>query len=257
MLDEIYLRLLMELTPDEHKPNRLDAERIICGYGRTQESKDAYGKLLRTIYEADSASDIGMHYGRLLQPYALCDFSRALMTAPTFRDSLQLINELHYMQGAAYHLTMYQTAGTLSVALTYPYKKNVSDSQRRFCSEAVFTYLLNLARACVDSDAVPTRIWLDFEEPAYSGDYLEEYSCEPDFKAPIALLEFSSELGSRELNTSNHTLYKTYIKKCQDAARAAERYWSYDYRTSTLLMRHMPEAFSGEKLSTLLNISPR
>ena len=247
----------MELTPDELKPSPLDAERIILGYGKTPESRDAFGNLIRTIYSADPVSSIGLHYGRLLQPHALCDFSRVLMTASSFRRSMQIINELHHMQGAAYHLTFHESKDRLSIALTYPHKKDVSEAQRRFCCESVFTYLVNLARSGISPYIVPTRLCLDFEKPVYSEEYCDLYGCEPRYLSEIALLEFPIALGDMELSTSNHTLHDIYLKKCHDSARAAERYWNFDYRTTTHLMRNIPEAFSSEKLSQQLSISPR
>lgn len=257
MLDEIYLRLLLELSPEELKPSALDTERVIAGYGRTLEAKNAFGNLVRNIYGADPSSDIGLHYGRLLQPHALCDFSRALMTASSFRRSMQIINELHYMQGAAYHLTFHESEDRLSIALTYPYKKEVSQEQRRFCCESVFTYLLNLARSGVSPYVVPLRLCLDYEKPVYSNEYQELYGCEPQYDSQLALLEFSIELSDQELTTSNHTLHNTYLKKCQDSVRSAERFWSFDYRTTIHLMRNIPEAFNSEQLSQELSISPR
>lgn len=257
MLDEIYLRLLLELAPEELKPSLLDTERAILGYGRTTESKGAFGNLIRNIYSADASSDIGLHYGKLLQPHALCDFSRALMTASSFRGSMQIINDLHYMQGAAYHLTFHESEDRLSIALTYPYKKEVSQEQRRFCCESVFTYLLNLARSGISPDIVPVRLSLDYEKPVYSDEYRDLYGCEPSYDAQLALLEFSTEFSNQELTTSNHTLHNTYLKKCQDSARSAERFWSFDYRTTIYLLRNIPDAFSSENLSQDLSISPR
>ncbi|KZZ65505.1 hypothetical protein A3765_05780 [Oleiphilus sp. HI0130] len=257
MLDEIYLRLLLELAPEELKLSPLDAERVILGYGQTLESKNAFGNLIRDIYGADPSSDIGLHYGRLLQPHALCDFSRVLMTASSFKRSLQIINELHYMQGAAYHLTFHESKDRLSIALSYPYKREISQEQRRFCCESIFTYLLNLARSEVSPCITPTRLWLDYEKPVYADEYRDLYGCEPGYDAQLALLEFSTEFSDQALVSGNHTLHNTYMKKCQDSARLAERYWSFDYRTTTHLMRNIPAAFNSEHLSQELSISPR
>lgn len=257
MIDEIYLRLLLELAPEELKPSPLDTERVILGYGRTAESKGAFGKLIRDIYNADPASDIGLHYGRLLQPHALCDFSRVLMTAASFRRSMQIINELYYMQGTAYHLTFHESQDRMSIAISYPFKKDVSQEQRRFCCESVFTYIISLARSGINSLIVPIKLCLDYDKPAYSDEYRDLYGCEPNYNSQLALLEFSTDFSSQELATSNHTLHNTYLKKCQYSARSAERYWRFDYRTTIHLMRNIPEAFASEHLSQELSISPR
>ncbi|KZX79859.1 hypothetical protein A3715_19515, partial [Oleiphilus sp. HI0009] len=257
MLDEIYFRLLMELAPEPLKPRPLDAERIVNNFGMSEESRDAYGHLVGSIYENDPSSDIGLHYGRLLCPYALCDFSRALMTAPSFGNAMQIINDLHYMQGASYYLTTFESSDSISIALNYPYKKNVSEHQRRFCAEAVFIYLVNLARDSLCHSISPCKVWLDFDKPSYADAYSELFGLNIEFNAPLSILEFKNELSDVGLKTSNHTLHKTYIKKCVDSARNAERYWSFDYRTSTQLIRHLPDSFNGSTLSTILSISPR
>jgi len=257
MLDEIYFRLLMELAPEGLKPSSLDAERIIAGYGKTEESHAAYGNLVRSIYADDPSSSIGLFYGKLLHPHALCDFSRVLMTAPNFGASMHVINDLHYMQGASYYATVNQNDDRISVALSYPYKKEVSEFQRRFCAEAVFTYLVNLVRDCLGANVNPSKMSLDFEVPNYYQDYDELYKCPIDFGSNLSTMEFSSDLADRTFKTSNHTLHTTYTKKCNDSARIAERFWSFDYRTSTQLIRHLPESFSATTLSNILNISSR
>ena len=257
MLDEIYFRLLLELAPDAHKLSNLDTDRVILNYGKTEEAREAYGTLVRSIYESEPGSHIGLEYGKLLRPHALCDFSRALMTAPDFDSTMQIINDLHYMQGASYFLSAHKDAHCLSISLCYPYKKSVGEEQRRFCAEAVFTYIVNLVRDAMGSDIHPSHMSLDYSEPNYSLSYDDFYQCSIDYDSKLSVLEFPIELSSRPLNTANTILHNTYLKKCIDSVRRAEKHWSFDYRAITKLMRNHPNSFNGNELATNMNISPR
>lgn len=257
MLDDIYFRLLMELAPEESKPNNLDAERIFSHYGETPESRVAFGKLLHAIYTADPKSDIGLRYGKLLEPHALCDLSQAVMTAANFSAGLNAVSNLQHMQGSAYCLSIYQASSQISIALTFPYKKVVSNVKQRFSAESGFSYLVNFIRETVNPSINPKHLYLSYEKPDYAQDYEAFYKCPITFGAPLSRLEFDSELGAIPLKTSNPVLFNMLMMKCQDIARSAERHWDFDYRTSTNLMLHHPYSFNCDTISRILNISPR
>jgi len=257
MRDDIYFRLLLELAPENLKPNHLDAERIFINFGETIESRIAFGKLLQRIYETKPDSDIGLCYGKLLRPHALCELSRAVMTAATFNDSLNTFGGLQHMQGLAYYLSTYQTKTKISLALVFPHEKKVTPEKRRFSTESGFSYLVNFVRETIDPSLNPEHIYLSYDEPHYSKDYEEFFRCPITFGAPLSQLEFDNGLGAVRLKTSNHVLFNMLMLKCQDIARTNERHWEFDYRTSTNLMLHHPHSFNCDTISRILNISPR
>lgn len=257
MIDDIYFRLLVELAPENLKPNHLDAERIFANFGETAESRIAFGKLLQRIYETHPNSDIGLRYGKLLQPHALCELSRAVMTAATFSEGLNTVSDLQHIKGSAYFLSTYQAPTKISLALTFPYKKKVSTVKKRFSTESGFSYLVNFVRETIDPSLNPKHLYLSYDEPHYFKDYEDFFRCPMTFGAPLSQLEFDSSLGSIGLKTSNHVLFNMLMFKCQDIARTTERHWEFDYRTSTNLMLHHPQSFNCDTISRILNISPR
>lgn len=253
MLDEIYLRLLNELAPNNLRLKELDTQRIFS----SEDSKSAYRQLLRSIYDQDEGSNIGLEYGRYLKPHALCDFSRTLMTAKDFKASLHLIDTLHYMQGASYCLSTNHSNEHTSISVCYPYKNRISSRQKRFCCEAVFSYILNLARDSMGQDVNPCALYLDAPKPEYSAEYEAIFKCPIIYDSPLAMIAFDTNLLDRPLSTSNDTLHQLYLSKCCEQVRRAEKQWSITYRVVTQLIRNHPTTFSSSELACKLNISVR
>jgi AraC-like DNA-binding protein len=253
VIDDIYLRLLNELAPNNLRLKELDAQRLIS----FEDSKDAYSQLVRSIYEQDEGSSIGLEYGKYLKPHALCDFSRTLMTAKDFRSSLHLIDTLHYMQGTSYYLSINHSEEHTSISLCYPYKDHVSSRQKRFCCEAVFFYILNLARDSMGQNINPCALYLDIPKPEYSAEYAAVFKCPIIYDSPLAMMAFDANLLARPLSTSNDTLHQLYLNKCCEQVRRAEKQWSITYRVITQLIRNHPTTFSGSELAGKLNISVR
>jgi AraC-like DNA-binding protein len=219
--------------------------------------KDAYSQLVSAIYDHDKESDIGLEYGEYLKPHALCDFSRALMTAQDFKAAMQLIDSLHYMQGASYYVNLNLSTENPSASLCYPFKQAVSSRQKRFCAEAVFSYILNLTRDSLGQDNNPTEIYLDFARPEYSEKYEARFKCPIYYNSPLAMIKLDSELLEQPLVTSNSTLHQLYLNKCHGHIRRADKTLNIDYRVMAQLMRHHPSTFSGAELARRMNISAR
>lgn len=257
MLDEIYLRLLLELIPASLKLNDLDVRRLIDQFNHRAGSDSAYGQLIKAVYLDNPNTDFGLRFGEHLHPATLCDQSRAFMTAPSVRDIFQLIEQYHYIQGASYYLLTHNSGDSFSISMTYPYKREVSTHQRRFCAEAIFSYVTNLLRETVCPSITPSSIEFDFENPGYESHYIERFKCKPRFNTNLAIITFDSNILHRCPLTSDQTLHQLYINKSLDTWLRSDRLQDFEYRTITQLMRHHPESFNSQKIASKLNISVR
>lgn len=253
MLDDIYLRLLNELAPSNLRLQSLETQRLVSGSG----VKDTYSQLVSAIYDNDKGSDIGLEYGAYLKPHALCDFSRVLMTAQNFSAAMQLIDALHYMQGASYYVNLNLTSPSSSISLCYPFKAEVSNRQKRFCAEAVFSYILNFMRDSLGQDNNPTEVHLDFSRPVYSAKYEDRFKCPIYYDSPLAMIKLDSELLQQRLVTSNSTLHQLYLSKCHGHVQKTDKTFSIAYRVMAQLMRHHPDTFNGTELARRMAISAR
>ena len=257
MLDEIYLRLLLELMPASLKLNDIDVRRLIEQFNHRAGADSAYGQLIKEVYLDDPNTDFGLHFGSHLHPATLCDQSRAFMTASSVKDIFQLIEQYHYIQGASYYLLTHNTGSTFSLSMTYPYKREVSVYQRRFCSEAVFSYVVNLLRETVCPSISPISVQFDFNKPSYEAHYIDRFNCTPEFDSQLSMISFNADILHRMPLTNNTTLHQLYLNKSLDIWYKSDRLQDYEYRTISQLMRHHPESFNSQKIASKLNISVR
>jgi AraC-like DNA-binding protein len=257
MLDEIYLRLLLELMPASLKLNNLDMRRLLEQFNHRTGSSRAYGQLIKEVYLDNPNTDFGLYFGDHLHPATLCDQSRAFMTAPSVKDIFKLIDQYHYIQGASYYLLTHTTDEAFSISMTYPYKRDVSTLQKRFCAEALFSYVINLLRETVCPSIIPTNIQFDFDKPEYATSYEQKFKCKPIFNSHLSMITFEAEVLNRTLLTSNQTLHLLYLNKTLDTWQKSDRLQDFEYRTICQLMRHHPESFSSQKIASRLNISVR
>jgi AraC-like DNA-binding protein len=257
MLDEIYLRLLLELVPASLKLNDLDVRRVIEQFNHSAGTESAYGQLLKQVYLDDPNTDFGLQFGEHLHPATLCDQSRAFMTAPSVKEIFQLIEQYHYIQGASYYLLTHNSGDHFSISMTYPYKRTVSAYQKRFCSEAIFSYITNLLRETVCPSITPRSIHFDFASPGYDEHYKKRFNCTPIFDSHLAMIVFDAEILHRCPLTNNKTLHQLYINKSLDTWYRSDRLQDFEYRTINQLMRHHPESFNSQKMASKLNISVR
>lgn len=257
MLDEIYLRLLVELLPANLKLNSWETSRLLEQSHHDEDAGRMYAELIQQLYHHDPDSNIGLRFGQHLHPATLCDFSRALMTSPDFHTVVNLISRYHYVHSASYFPSIHIDDDTLSIALTYPFKPQVSLSQRRFCAEGVFSYIVNALRETIAANIQPERICFDFEQPRYAQEYGRHFACDMDFSQPLAMLVLDKSLLTRGLSTTNATLHSLYLNKCMDQWRRGPRYRDICYRAMIALMQQHPESFSSQALANALNISVR
>lgn len=256
MLDEIYLRLLVELIPSTVKLTQLDIKRLISQFNEGSQAKTAYAELIKTIYEDNPNSNIGLLFGQHLHPSTLCDLSRAFMTTDNFQQVTKLVELYHFTHGVSYFPSIHIEKGKFSIALTYPYKSITNAFQRRFCAEAVFSYVVNSLRETVAAHIQPTEICFDFAEPTYADDY-KCWHCPARFNQPLAMISFDDQFLLQNLLTRNHVLHPIYLNKSLDSWRKSERLNDLEYRSICLMMQHHPHAFNSEYLAKMLNISVR
>lgn len=257
MLDEIYLRLLLELVPSSLKLTGLDVRRLIEQFNDSSHSRRAYGELIKHIYLDTNDSDIGLNFGEHLHPATLCDLSRALMTSQNVQAALTLLEKYHFIHGASYYPIIYKQPGTFSIALTFPYKNKVPLHQRRFCAEAVFSYVYNSLKETVCASLAPLSICLDYPKPVYAKSYSNRFNCQASFDCPLSIITFEDQLLHRELSTHNPTLHHLYLNKSLDIWQKSERLQDFEYRTISQIMRDHPSSFNSQKLASKLNISVR
>lgn len=257
MLDDIYFRLLVELVPEKHRQISMRHKRIAEQSGDAAVARELYSNLVNQVYKDDADSDIGIRYGEHLRPHALCDLSRALMSADNFSAFLKAANRFHSMLGASYFLVAVEKDKTIALALTYPFKDQVSEPQRRFCAEAAFSYIINLLQESIGQDIAPKALYLNYEAPKYAETYLERFNNPGTFNSPISVIEFDKTILSLPFKAANPTLHQLYMNKCNDTLWAIERSWDFEYRVVTYLMQYHPVCFSGQTLASRLNISVR
>ncbi len=257
MLDEIYLRLLLEILPANLKLSSWDINRLLEKSHDDDSTGRIYADLIRQLYQDDPDSNIGLRFGQHLRPATLCDYSRALMTASRFRDVLKIITQYQYLHGASYFPSVHVADEHISVALTYPFKEEISATQRRFCAESVFSYIMNTLRETVSVDIQPRALCLDYAAPSYASDYLRQFRCPLQYKQPLALLVLDRSLLDRNLSTANTTMHPIYLNTCLDQWRRSPRQRDIQYRAMTQLMHQAPDAFTSQNLAKQLNISVR
>ena len=74
MLDQIYPRLILELVKNKGMDG-IDVSKGIGLLDINELNNFIYGDLLKLVYQRDTESNIGLHFGRHLLPSTLCDLS--------------------------------------------------------------------------------------------------------------------------------------------------------------------------------------
>ena len=257
MLDDIYPRLLLEILPEELKLNSLDIQRLISKHNADYDSNAVYGELIKSIYAAQPNSNIGIQYGQLLSPSNLCDFSRILITSQNLRSAFEIVEKTFFIHGASYYPFISNRKGVTSVSFTFPFKSHVPASQKRFCAEATFSYLINAIQESIDPNFKPLRVYFNYDKPNYSKEYHATFGDNIEFNAPLCLLEFDEKYLYPTFKSYNLALHKMYLNKCLDGSSLTDRQHSFEYKAACFLLQHHPESFNSKKLAAMLNISVR
>ena len=258
MIDEIYPRLFLEVIPDEIKKRCPDFQLLMKGKEAEGEISPIFGKLIHAVYKQNPNSDIGLQYGRHLWPQTLCDYTRVMMTSEDVGSVLNLTERTHPTHGASYYPFMLNKNKVFSLALTFPYKAQVSPTQRRFCIEAVFSFTANGIKSTTQLDFKPLRASFDFPEPSYASEYQAIFGDNIRFDAPLNMIEFDEQYLLERLSTRNPTLHQVYLKKSKlDRQGNTEAKNSFEQNAIAYMMEHCPESFSCQNLARQMNLSVR
>jgi len=258
MIDEIYPRLFLEVIPDKLKESCEDFKSLTDGIHRDADVSQIFSKLVRDIYQKDPNSNIGLLYGKYLWPQTLCDYTRGIMTSEDIGSAIYLTERTHRAHGACYYPFMSQDNGVFALSLTFPFKAKVSALQRRFCSEAVFSFSANCIKSIADPDFSPIRVCFDFPEPLYSGEYKLVFGDNVEFDAPLNMMEIDDRYLSKRLATSNPILHQMFLKKSM-IGQQEKYYSSTDFEQSAIacMIQHHPKSYSCEDIASRMNISVR
>mgnify|MGYP000358964332 CR=1 FL=1 len=257
MLDDIYPRLLLEILPEELKLNSLGIQRLISEHNADHDSNSVYGKLIKSIYTAQPNSNIGIKYGQHLLPSNLCDFSRILITSQNLRSAFEIVENTFFVHGASYYPFISNRKGVTSISFTFPFKTRVPASQKRFCAEATFSYIINAIQESIAPNFKPLNVYFDYDKPSYAKEYHASFGDNIRFNAPLCLLEFDEKYLYPTFRSHNIALHKMYLNKCFDNSRISEKQHSFEYKAACFLLQHHPESFNSKKLAAMLNISVR
>lgn len=257
MLEEIYPRLLSQILPEQTRLSDLDIRRMLDERQTGEDFNRAYGQFVKSIYDDNPSSNIGLELGTYLLPSKLCDFSRVLVTAPKVSDTLTLVERMHYIQGACYQPFISRLNGKVRISLVYPYRSVPPITQRRFCAETAFSYIVNGIRETISPDFKPTLLYLDYPAPGYAEQYQERFGTNIKFGQHLNMIEFDEKYLELSLNTHNDALHSMYLNKYLDFARACDRSTSFEYKAISHLMVHHPETLNAQQLAERLNISVR
>ena len=257
MLEDIYPRLLCELIPRDLSLSDLDIKRVIDNHNSGLYANSAYGQLIKSVYRENPQSRLGLQLGQYLLPSKLCDFSRVLVTSENLREALSLVERLYYVQGACYHPFVSHMRGKVHISLIFPYKNRISASQRRFCAETAFSFLINGIRETIAPNFTPSRVLFDFSAPDYQEQYSPLMGDKLLFNQQLNMIEFEDAYLFKRHAAYNPTLHHMYLNKFLDFARNNERAASFEYKAISYLLLHHPDTMNSKKLATKLNISVR
>lgn len=259
MLDEIYLRLLLEVVSQEPKRDRLLTWESMKEEGRTdRKPNEQFAQVVKSVYAQDINSTLGLRFGQCLLPSQLCDYSRIFITSKNLKEGFEVGQKYFYLLGTCYYPLVMVNDGLVSISLMFPFKKKVSSLQRRFCCETAFSYLVNAIRATVDRDFVPDSVFFDFARPDYVDGYQQMFGEQLNFSAPLNVFQFDAALLEPTLKSHNETLHQMYLSKYLDGMQfMPSNPIDFEYKAISYLLLNHPNSFNSESLASMLNISVR
>jgi len=257
MLDDIYPRLFLEVIPSTLKKNSPYIKSFLNRRENGSLSSN-YGKLIHEVYKHDPNSNIGLEFGKHLRPAALCDISRVMMTADNINSAFEIVKNVQHTHKACYFPSMRQKSDVYSLSLTFPFKSTVSSTQRRFCTEAVYSFMVNTMKTITNNQFTPIRARFDFPEPKYKEEYSAIFGNDITFNSPLNLIEFDERYLDVCLSSYNPMLNQLYQNKCIDEWQNNERsYDNFEHAVITRMMKNHPETFDCGTLADAMNLSIR
>jgi len=257
MIDVIYPRLFLELMPNEIRQSIPELKSWHPGTDNDETLCSSYGKLIGRVYRHNPHSNIGLEFGKLLQPQTLCDVSQVVASSNDIDSAFRFIEQAFHIHSASYYPTVLRDRGIFSLALIFPFKARVSNFQRRFCVETVFSYAMNMLLTTADPKFRPSRISFDFPKPTYANEYRRIFGDNIRFDAPLNLIEFDELDLKKKISTGNPTLNNMYVKKSVADWRSKRPQTNFEQEAITCMLQNHPESFSCQTLASLMNLSVR
>jgi len=258
MIDEIYPRLFLEILPEDVLNRNVEIRRLLADRGEHQSIASKYGELIAAVYKYSPGSDIGLKFGEHLWPQALCDYSRGIVTSNDVGAAFKLVQNGFHIHGASYYPFTLLKGRTFSFALTFPFKEQVPANQRRFCTEAVFSYMANTMKVTSDRGFTPYKVCFDFSMPPYMNEYKKLFGNNISFDEPLNMIEFDESYLSKTFSASNEALHKMYLKKNADAWKIKSREQArFEQLAITYMLKNYPRSFHCSELADMMNVSVR
>jgi len=256
MLDQVYPRLVLELVKNKHLDG-IDVNIANGLYEADRLNEFIYSELLKLVYKKNTDSSIGLHFGQYLSPSALCDLSRLIVTSKNIVIAFDLLKKYHRQLGTCFFPVISNEKGVFSIALIYPYKSHVSATQRRFCAESTFSYLVNSIRSMGQKNTLDLSATFDYPKPEYFNDYRSTFGEKVFFEQGVSVLRVNVNHLEESISTSDPIMHQVYLSKCLE--NELQFSGETEFRklvTSTMLM-HYPESLHGEYAAELMGMSLR
>ncbi len=253
MFDDLYPALVLQAARPHkyHRNLHYQLEQVQS----PRQIRKVFNEVVNLEYDNNVQSDLGMRYGKLLNPPILCNFTRALITARNMAQAAQLIDLPFQSMGNYFYPYVSRTDQGTQFSIVFPFTPNMSAPLQRFSEESTFLYLLNLFHLVYDSAFRPKALHFSFSKPDYWLDYRETFNCPVFFDSPIAIFEIDTCWQNRTFKTADHTAHQIYLLKCQKFWANSAKDAGTIYRVVCYLMKHHPEAFSIRETAEGLNCS--
>ena len=247
MFNDIYSSILRELV-DFHP------------YLAASEYYDAKGsneKIIGAVYKVNPTSSLGLKFGLELTASKLCDLSRLMVTAKDVSNCLQLIPQVAHIQKAPFYPFVTQQEGIVSISVTFPYDKTLSQQHRRFYVESLFVYIKHFCQDFFEQPYTPSSISLDYDAPPYAQEYHQAFDCHVSFNCPLSVMRFKVNNPHNPLITSHTLLHNIYLKRAMETAQKDNGVEHTKFQITNTLMQHHPQSLNSQSHADQFDISVR
>jgi len=246
MFNDIYRKILGELV-------NFNPESMASG----DDARFSDGKIIEAVFKSSPDSNLGLKFGLALTATKLCDLSRLLVTAKDVSACLKLIPTLAQWQKTPFYPFVTHQEGIVSIGVTFPYGKTLSQHQRRFYVESLFVYIKNLCQDFFDRPYTPFSISLDYDAPPYAQEYHPVFDCNVSFNSPLSVIRFKVNNRHSPLITSNTLLHSIYLKRAMEYAQQNNGVKHTHFHITNSMMQHHPQSLNSQSHAEQFNISVR
>ena len=247
MFNDIYSSILRELV--DLRPHLAASE--YC------DARGSHGKIIEAVYNANPTSNLGLKFGLELSATKLCDLSRLMVTANDVSACLTLIPNVAQMQKAPFYPFVTQQEGIVSIGVTFPYDKTLSQPHRRFYVESLFIYIKHFCQDFFEQPYTPLSISLDYDAPPYAQEYHQAFDCHVSFNCPLSVMRFKVNNPHNPLITSHTLLHSIYLERAMEAAQIDNSGEHTKFQISNTLMQHHPQSLNSQSHADQFDISVR